>query len=59
MVPQAQILPFIKVQIRSLRNDPKSVFYTVNKITKSFLKKKKATEMGPFIKDDVFVKLFE
>ena len=41
---------------RSLQNDPKSVFYTTNKITKSLLKKAK---MAPYNKDDVFVKLYE
>ena len=40
----------------SLQNDPKSVFYTTNKITKSLLKKAK---MAPYNKDDVFVKLCE
>ena len=39
---------------RSLQNDPKSVFLTANEITKSLLKKGK---MGPYNKDDVFVKL--
>ena len=37
---------------RSLQIDPKSVFYTVNKITKLLLRKAK---MGPYNKDDVFV----
>ena len=41
---------------RSLQNDPKSVFYTTNKIIKSLLKKAK---MGTYNKDDVFVKLYE
>ena len=41
---------------RSLQNDPKSAFYTANKITKSLLKKAK---MCPYNKDDVFVKLYE
>ena len=41
---------------RSLQNDPKSVFYTTNKIIKSLLKKAK---MAPYNKDDVFVKLYE
>ena len=41
---------------RSLQNDPKSVFYTTDKITKSLLKKAK---MAPYNKDDVFVKLYE
>ena len=41
---------------RSLQNDPKSVFYTTNKITKSLLKKAK---MAPYNKDDVFVKLYK
>ena len=41
---------------KSLQNDPKSVFYTTNKITKSLLKKAK---MAPYNKDDVFVKLYE
>ena len=41
---------------RSLQNDPKSVFYTTNKITKSLLKKAK---MAPYNKDDVFAKLYE
>ena len=40
----------------SLQNDPKSVFYTTNKITKSLLKKAK---MATYNKDDVFVKLYE
>ena len=41
---------------RSLQNDPKSAFYTTNKITKSLLKKAK---MAPYNKDDVFAKLYE
>ena len=41
---------------RSLQNDPKSVFYTTNKIIKSLLKKAK---MGTYNNDDVFVKLYE
>ena len=41
---------------RSLQNDPKSVFYTTNKIIKSLLKKAK---MAPYNKDDVFAKLYE
>ena len=41
---------------RSLQNDPKSVFYLVNNITKSLLKKAK---MSPYNKDYVFVKLYE
>ena len=40
----------------SFQNDPKSVFYTTNKITKSLLKKAK---MATYNKDDVFVKLYE
>ena len=41
---------------RSLQNDPKCVFYTTNKITKSLLKKAK---IAPYNEDDVFVKLYE
>ena len=41
---------------RSLQNDPKRDFYTINKLTKLLLKKAK---MGSYIKDHVFVKLYE
>ena len=41
---------------RFLQNDPKSVFYTTNKIPKSLLKK---AEMAPYNKDGVFIKLYE
>ena len=41
---------------RFLQNDPKSVFYTTNKIPKSLLKKAK---MAPYNKDGVFIKLYE
>ena len=41
---------------RPLQNDPKIVFYTINKITKSLLEKAK---MGPYIKDHVFFNLYE
>ena len=43
-----------KIYLDLFKNDPKSVFFTANEITKSLLKKGK---MGPYNKDDVFVKL--
>ena len=40
---------------RSLQNDPKSAFYTINRLTKSLIKKEKTSF---YDKDKVFVNLY-
>ena len=40
---------------RSLQNDPKQAFYTINRLTKSLIKKAKTSFYG---KDKVFVNLY-
>ena len=44
-----------KIFLRSLQNDPKSVFYTLNRLTKSLIKKVKTSF---YDKDKVFVNLY-
>ena len=42
--------------LRTLQNDPKSIFYTINKLSKTILNKAMQTN---YDKDNVFVNLYE